>query len=266
MEMKDEVRWLLEEKYGGEKSASVFNESIDEIKNKYSWGEAFFADLERLNSGTPLAYLIGHMPFLNCTIYLDSHPLIPRPETEFWVEKVIAEVKDAAATPPRILDLCAGSGCIGVAIAKALPNTHVTFAEIETSHLPTIAKNLHANDIDPTHYQIFQSDLFDGVSGQFDFILSNPPYIDPALDRVETSVKEFEPSVALYGGRGGIEIIERLITGAAIHLSPAGTLYLEHEPEQVEAVMSLAVAHGFTAAAHNDQYNQPRYSRITFKQ
>ena len=107
--MSQDIEWLLEEKYSGEKN------------------DAFFADCKRLALGEPLGFLIGHVPFLDTTIYLDSKPLIPRPETEYWTEAVIADIKtnyparDLENTPGaeqlRVLDLCAGSGCIGVAIA-----------------------------------------------------------------------------------------------------------------------------------------------------
>jgi methylase of polypeptide subunit release factors len=81
--MSQDIEWLLKEKFGGEKS------------------DAFFADCKRLALGEPLGYLIGHVPFLGCTIHLDSKPLIPRTETEFWTEKAIEEIKRAAPSAPR---------------------------------------------------------------------------------------------------------------------------------------------------------------------
>lgn len=245
--MKNEESWLLNEKYNGVETPE------------------YFADIKRLQAGEPLGYLIGHVPFLDTTIYLDSHPLIPRPETEYWVEKVIKEIRSAATASPRILDLCAGSGCIGVGVAKALPSAQVTFGEIEKTHLPTIATNLESNDIDCTRYQVFPSDLFKNLSGQFDYILSNPPYIDPVVDRAEASVKAHEPHVALYGGAHGMEIIGRIIEQAAQYLTPSGVLYIEHEPEQAAAIESLAAEHGYTATTHKDQYDVVRYSRLTLK-
>lgn len=247
-------RWLLEEKYGGEKS------------------RAFFADLERLRAGEPLAYVIGRVPFLGCQIYLDSRPLIPRPETEFWVEKAIEKIKAVAA--PRALDLCAGSGAIGVAVAKHCSDASVTFAEIDPTHLPTIEKNLAQNlsvdgkvlgEVETERFQIIQSDLFEKVEGQYDFILSNPPYIDPALDRAESSVKAYEPHLALYGGQGGLDILKRLIETAPKYLAPEGQIWLEHEPEQVEAIRERAEACGFRSSAHSDQYGVQRYSVLEFR-
>ena len=315
---KDE-RWLLKEKYGGEKSSGVLellndfiafqsrakfvekatkasavnnrssnehellltkfsattmqNEHKEQLLNTH--GEIvkeFLADRERLAKGEPLGYVIGHAPFLNCIIYLDSRPLIPRVETEWWTERAISRICERGAggakrRPLRVLDLCAGSGCIGVAIAKAIPKAHVTFAELDPAHLPTIEKNLTTNlSIDWKvcgQHKVIKSDLFEKVSGQFDLILTNPPYIDPTLDRTKQSVKAHEPYQALYGGTDGMEIINRIIAAAPEYLAPEGELWLEHEPEQVEAISASAEASDLRARTHPDQYSQLRYSTLT---
>lgn len=246
---QDEI-WLLEEKYEGVVS------------------NAFVADCARLASGEPLAYVIGWTPFLNARIYLDSKPLIPRPETEYWTEQAIMAAQHHALTqgqPPRILDLCAGSGAVGVAVAMAMPESHVTFAEIDPAHLPTITHNLNTNHEHTSlttkeQMTVIESDLFAAVAGTFDFILTNPPYIDPALDRTEASVTLHEPHTALYGGTFGMKIIERIILAAPAYLNPAGQLWIEHEPEQVEAINRLGAQANLTSATHTDQYNQNRFS------
>jgi len=242
-----EEQWLLEEKYQGQKS------------------EGFLADLKRLQDGEPLGYVIGYVPFLNCQIYLDSHPLIPRPETEFWVEKAITEIEEAAKTAShtlRVLDLCAGSGAIGIAVAKAIPEIHVHFAEIDKTHLPIIGKNLAANDISCTRYRVFESNLFENVTDKYDFILTNPPYIDPALDRTEPSVKNHEPGLALYGGKAGMEIISKIIEQATNYLNEAGVIYIEHEPEQTAEIAKLAKMNRFESETQLDQYQVERYTRL----
>lgn len=239
--MNQEEKWLLLEKHKGEE------------------GDAFQSDLARLRSGEPLAYIIGHVPFLDCRIHLDSKPLIPRPETEYWVAKVIETISPNS----RVLDLCAGSGCIGVGVAKAIPEAQVTFAELDPAHVQTIEKNIAANLSDGERFKAVQTDLFENVTGTYDFILSNPPYIDPSIDRTEYSVKEYEPHLALYGGQGGMEIIRRIIEAAPEYLAKGGQLWLEHEPEQVEAIRKVALATGFNVATHNDQYEVQRFSILT---
>ena len=178
---KQEEAWLLSEKYGGEKS------DLSACDLTPAQAEAFFADCARLAAGEPLGYVIGFVPFLDCKIWLDSKPLIPRPETEYWTEKAIQEIKRVTPTASRILDLCAGSGAIGIAVAKAVGEADVTFGEIDKAHLATIGKNLTENHIDCTRYKVFQSDLFKNIDGQFDYILTNPPYINKEAGTVEIS-------------------------------------------------------------------------------
>ncbi len=241
-----EEKWLLAEKYHGEKSF------------------AFFSDLNQLKSGTPLAYLIGSLPFLNCKIYLDSRPLIPRPETEFWVEKVNLEIKQyqsVANLPLRILDLCAGSGCIGVALAHNNPALLVDFIELD-QHQNTITKNCLENGIETKRFRVFTGDLFSPLSNEtYDFILSNPPYIDQSLNRVDDSVKTYEPALALYGGQAGMEIIAKIIAQASKFLVAGGQLWLEHEPEQVKAIEELSKS-TYKTVTHADQYRVPRFSQL----
>lgn len=254
--MNRQLQWLLIEKYNSQES------------------EAFHADCARLEAGEPLAYVIGWTPFLGCKIWLDSHPLIPRPETEFWVEHAITHITN---TLPRvtlgkkvgILDLCAGSGCVGVAVAKALPHTRVDCAEIDTAHHPTINKNSRENLLPITRdrQRVFGGDLFTDipVSTKYDYILSNPPYIDPALDRTEASVKTYEPPVALYGGVAGLDCIARIIETAPSYLTPRGELWLEHEPEQSQDICRHGARVGFAVTTHHDQYATARYSRLVLQ-
>ena len=236
---------MLNEKYQGEKT------------------EGFFIDLKRLASGEPLGYVIGHVPFLGCVIHLDSQPLIPRPETEFWTLKAIETMKEAVGSadrPLRILDLCAGSGAIGIAVAKHMPQSLVDFAEMDQQHTATIERNIKENNIDSSRVRIIAGDLFENITDQYDFILTNPPYIDPSLDRTEQNVKNFEPHLALYGGTDGMELIARIIAEAPQHLSPSGQLWIEHEPEQSEMISKLADIHFKAVQTLLDQYDMERYS------
>ncbi|NCN52388.1 peptide chain release factor N(5)-glutamine methyltransferase [Candidatus Parcubacteria bacterium] len=243
--MTDEETWILRDKYNGQKC------------------EAFLADVKRLNGGEPLGYIIGYVPFLDTKIFLDSKPLIPRSETEFWTHTVIQDIETKA---PHILDLCAGSGCIGIALAKHFDHALVEFAEIEQTHHKTIRRNLEENGIDSTTVPIYGGSLFEEIptTKQYDLIVSNPPYIDPALDRTESSVRNFEPQVALYGGERGLVLIEQIIAESPQHLTVGGVLYIEHEPEHVEDIERLGATFGFTVEVHPDQYGVKRYSKLTY--
>jgi release factor glutamine methyltransferase len=252
-----EIAWLLHEKYQGVENAD------------------FQADCDKLAAGVPLAYIIGQVPFLDCTIYLDSHPLIPRPETEYWVERVVTKIKkqitsNLSGSTPKILDLCAGSGAIGVAVAKAIPEASVTFIELDPAHLPTIKKNVIKNTIkyNSEKYQVQVSDLFAELSEdeKFDYILTNPPYIDAEANTADDNVVEHEPHLALFGGEAGMELITRSITEARQHLTPTGQLWIEHEPAQVKAIETVAKIHDFSIITHPDQYGVPRFSVLSMAQ
>lgn len=239
--MKKESDWLLRDKYNGVIS------------------EQFYSDLKRLENGEPLAYIIGWVPFLNIKIYLDSKPLIPRPETEYWASCAIEEIKTKKISKPRVLDLCAGSGCIGVAVLKEIPGATVDFVEIDPLHHTTIKKNVKENGIDVYRACILGGDLFENISSQYDVILSNPPYIDPKLSfRVEPGVANHEPEAALYGGEAGIEVLARILREAPQHLKTGGSLYIEHEPEQEEKLKKLNSG----LVSYPDQFGTIRYSRI----
>ncbi len=257
--MEQAVESLLREKYHGEKS------------------DAFFADCKRLALGEPLAYLIGYTPFLDTTIHLDSRPLIPRPETEFWVEKAIQEIKEYQSGKQglllteeteliRVMDVCAGSGCVGVATLHNTEATTCHFSEIDKEHIPTIKKNLHENKIPEERYVVNQSSLFSTFKDQsYHFIFANPPYVDPELHLIEDSVKDFEPHLALMGGHKGLELIIQTITEAKYHLEPDGQLWIEHDPQQTNDIGAIAAAHGFKATTHSDQYNVERFSILVLE-
>src|SRR5690606_39242332 len=116
-------------------------------------------------------------------------------------------------------------------------------------------KNLHVNGIETARWQVRQSNLFSAFKGEvYDMILSNPPYINADLNRVDEAVVNFEPHLALFGGRGGTEIIEQLIMAAPDHLTTSGQLWIEHEPEQSGAIAQLAAQYGFTCTTQPDQF------------
>lgn len=235
--MNQEQQWLLKDKYNGIKTSE------------------FESDLKRLDSGEPLAYIIGWQPFCGTKIYLGSHPLIPRPETEYWVQLAIDQIKKKEN--PKVLDLCAGSGCIGVALLKAIPSSTVDFVEIDESHHVTILKNIRENGIDQKRTHIFGGSLFENITEQYDAILTNPPYIDPNLsDRIGDSVRGQEPDLALFGGFGGMELIVEILTEVSHFLKPGGVLYIEHEPEQAEEIQKILPG----IVPQEDQFGVIRYS------
>lgn len=213
--------------------------------------------LNSTSNDEPEAYRIGHVPFLGTTIWLDSHPLIPRTETEWWVEKVLPEIKGSV----RVLDLFAGSGCVGVAVLKHT-EAFVTFGEFDARHIPTIERNVREN-ANLSRAQIVQTDVWSRLSGTFDFVLANPPYLSQArIDRIEPSVLEHEPVGALFADDDGYALIEATLIGLQDHLAPKGQCWVEHEPEHAPRILVSAARLGLTATNNKDQYGILRYSVI----
>ncbi|MFZ1987568.1 MAG: peptide chain release factor N(5)-glutamine methyltransferase [Minisyncoccia bacterium] len=237
---KKELDWLLEEKYGGTKTP------------------AYEEDAARLASGEPLAYVIGSQPFLGLQIFLDSHPLIPRPETEWWAEKLITKLLQHPKKPLKILDLCAGSGAIGCALLKSLPQAHVSFGEIDPSHRATIQKNIFKNNLDALRADIRIGDVFKPFFKEtFDIIAVNPPYI-PDTRKLEESVSRFEPHEALFSGKDGLDLIHRIATEAPEYLKPGGELWLECDSEHASETEACLGATAKRTELYTDQYGRSR--------
>ncbi len=214
------------------------------------------------NSDTdlPLAYREGTAEFLGCTIYLDSRPLIPRTETEWWVEEFLKTLPERGML--KVLDLFSGSGCVGVAVLKHVQSATVDFGELEARHLPTIQKNIDANGVGGRS-QVIQTDVYSNSAGAYDYILANPPYLaESRIGRIDESVLMHEPKEALMAAEDGFALIRATIEGAPAHLNPGGQLWVEHEPEHAAQIATLAASLGMSATAHNDQYGVCRYSVI----
>ena len=235
MQNKDE-KWLLEEKYRGVTS--------DEYR----------ADLARLKRGEPLAYVIGSIPFLGLTIHLDSHPLIPRPETEFWTEEFIKTLSPGS----RVLDLCAGSGAIGLAVLKHVPGASVSFGEIDPAHEATIRKNIRENRLDESRATICIGDLFAPFAGErFDAVAANPPYI-PEGRELDASVADFEPALALFSGADGLDLVGRIVAHAREYLANEGALWIEVDESNAEKARDAMERAGFASRIIPDQYGVSR--------
>lgn len=216
-------------------------------------------------------YARGWIPFLGATIRLDSRPFIPRTETEFWTEKAIEEIQRRPGEV-GVLDLFAGSGAIGVATLAHAPHARVDFGEIDAGHFPTIARNVRENPPQgastSAHHagraHIRETDVWSDIPGRYDFVLANPPYLaEKNRERAASSVTEHEPPSALFAGEDGLFFIRKLIAGLSEHLTHDGILYLEHEPEQAEAIRAIGLGYGFSVESLADQYGVMRFSRIT---
>ncbi len=244
---RQEVWWLLREKHGGVQSAD------------------FFSDCKRLAEGEPIDYVIGWCEFLGCRIDLSERPLVPRPETEWWVEKIVQSAKCKAQSNERrhlrVLDLFSGSGCIGIVVLKHLPHARVDFADIESSCLAQIRKNAELNCVAPERYRVLRSDVFSAIIGRYDMIFANPPYVaeHTASERLAPSVREFEPHRALFAGVDGLDYIRVVLRNASRFLAPRGFLAMEFDDTQADEVVGLLKRSGLYGSIHCDQYGRARY-------
>lgn len=244
-----EENWLLRDKYHGRRGAD------------------FYRDLNKLKRGVPVDYLIGWKDFLGCRIDLSQKPFIPRIETEYWVEEVIKKYRDTPGTL-RILDIFAGSGCIGIAFLKHLVNCRVDFVDSHVNSLKQIEINLKINQIAPSRVRVIYSDIFShlntftsGSSG-YDLIVANPPYVATG-DLVESRVKEYEPPSALFAGASGLEVISLFLKEAHQYLAPAGRIFMEHAPHQKSALEELLRKLGYRGwEFKRDQFGRWRWATI----
>ena len=244
---KNEIRWLLEEKYDGKRV------------------DGFEKDVARIKAGEPVDYVIGWTDFLGCRIDLTGHPLIPRPETEFWAEKAIQDMLGFSGLGLRVLDMFAGSGNIGIAVLRHVPGAVLAFGEKNKKFCKLIGKNAEQNSVEKKRYRIFCSDMFSEISDTYDYILANPPYIPKNnIKNVEQSVREWEPHNALFGGEDGLDYIRVFLKEAKKHLNEKGTIYLEFDVSQKNAVENLAKSLGYrNVSAKRDQYGKWRYAIIS---
>ena len=204
--------------------------------------------LERRVKGEPVAYLLGEWEFYGLTLDISRDVLIPRPDTETLVERGILFVRDLPEDT-RVLDLCAGSGCVGLAVADNCSNIQVILGEWSESALRVCRNNIRRCGLSG-QVQAAQVDALEPpprVLRDFDLILCNPPYI-PTLDirRLDPSVRDYEPHIALDGGEDGLKFYRAIAKKWKCALKPGGKLIFEVGYDQAKAVEAIMAEQGFT--------------------
>ena len=175
-----------------------------------------------LEKDYPVQYIIGYVDFYGLKINVNEFTLIPRYETEYLIELTLKEIKKLNLANPKILDLCTGSGAIGLTVKSLLPSSEVTLSDISKDALMVANKNKNELNLD---VNIIESDLFKNIQGKFDVIISNPPYVMTN----ETLPKDvlYEPHLALYSGPKGIDHIEEIFKNIKSHLNNKYLIALE---------------------------------------
>jgi release factor glutamine methyltransferase len=219
---------------------------------------AAFRELVRRRADRePTAYLTGKKEFYGRSFQVDARVLVPRPETELVLEAAVAALPaDGAA-----LDLCTGSGALGVSLALERPGARVTATDLSADALAVARDN--AARLGASGVSFLEGDLYDPVppDARFDVIVSNPPYVPRGeVDTLPPEVLR-EPRLALDGGEAGLAISRRIVAGAPARLRPGGALVLEMHESHLDAIPSLCLQAGFARAeARRDLAGLPRFT------
>lgn len=202
--------------------------------------------VERHLAGEPVAYLIGEWEFYGLPLDISPDVLIPRPDTEVLAEQAISYIQSQGEC--RVLDLCAGSGCVGLAIAYQALKSRVVLGEISDGALRVCRQNIRRNGLSGRVIPI-QVDALDKPErsmGEFQCIVSNPPYIPVGdIDGLDNSVKDYEPHLALDGGEDGLDFYRAISEKWKGVLAPGGRLYFEVGIGQADSVLRIMRAQGF---------------------
>lgn len=203
--------------------------------------------VQRRLAGEPVAYIVGEWEFYGLPLDISSDVLIPRSDTEVLAERAILRAR-AAGEGARVLDLCAGSGCIGLAVAAQVPQARVVLGEWSDGALKICRQNVRRNSL-TARVVPMQADAREKPEkslGEFQCIVSNPPYIPRAdIETLDTSVKDYEPHLALDGGEDGLDFYRSISEKWKEALAPGGRLYFEVGIGQADNVLRIMRTQGF---------------------
>ncbi len=232
-----------------EKAVAVFDEESDIEEN-------FAALCTRRLNGEPLQYITGVAYFHNLTLEVGPGVLVPRPETELLVESILTHLQSSTG-PTSVIDLGSGSGAIALAIATQIPTARVIAVENDSGALIWLRRNCESADAE---VRIVAEDVATALMGvQADVVVTNPPYI-PTDQVLPIDVAFFEPHVALFGGKDGLEVPRIFIDAAARLLKPGGLFVIEHGEGQAGAIRQKLSENFIEIKNHEDLNHRPRWS------
>lgn len=213
----------------------VIVNDMKELEEKQE--KQYFGAIDKIKKGFPIEHITHQKEFMKLNFFVDENVLIPRQDTEILVEEVIEIANKIGAN--KILDLCTGSGAIGISLAKYLNNCGLTLVDISKEAIQIAKKNANINEVE-SKITFIHSNLFDNLESQkFDIIVSNPPYIKTEdIKHLENQVKK-EPYIALNGGQDGLDFYKKIIKEAYKYLNKGGYLCLEIGFDQKYDVIEL---------------------------
>jgi release factor glutamine methyltransferase len=210
--------------------------------------------IQRRRAGEPVAYILGSREFYGISFSIDRRALVPRPDTETLVEVALDRTR-ARSMYGRALDLCTGSGCVAIALARSRPTWRITASDISPEAASLAWENTRRNGA-AFSLRVVTGDLYQPLAGErFELVTANPPYIPSAeLASLAPDVRDFEPRLALDGGPDGLDVVRAVVAGAARHLEPNGVLAVEVGHDQAARVRELFEQAGFCEVASRRDY------------
>lgn len=249
----------------------MLDETSEQFSNKLSEElsveqENRYFDLinKNINEDTPLSHLVGFDYFYDRKFKVTRDVLSPRIETEELIYKVLEYIKKSKKDSFRILDLCTGSGIIAITLKKEIVEkyTEIVASDISEKALSIAIENANNNNANIT---FIKSDLFDNISGKFDLIISNPPYIS-YKDKItiKDNVLKYDPHLALFAEEDGIYFYRKIIENAVHYLSKDGVIFFEIGYDQKEKIFELGKNNNFITTVYKDINNRDRIAKLIY--
>ena len=200
--------------------------------------------VKRRRAHEPIAYLRGEREFYGRRFHVDARVLVPRPETEILVDVALARTSHVSLSM-RLLDLCTGSGCVAISLARQRPTAKVWASDVSADAIAVARENAYR--LGAYNVAFATGDLFAPLGDRrFDVVTANPPYIATAeIATLMPDVREFEPRLALDGGADGLDLVRRIVDDAPAHLVPGGVLAMEIGAGEADATRAIFEAKGF---------------------
>lgn len=249
----------------------MLDETTEQFSNKLSEelsveqeNRYFYLINKNINEDTPLSHLVGFDYFYDRKFKVTKDVLSPRMETEELIYKVLEYIKKSKKDSFRILDLCTGSGIIAITLKKEIVKkyTEIVASDISEKALSIAIENANNNNANIT---FIKSDLFDNISGKFDLIISNPPYIS-YKDKItiKDSVLNYDPHLALFAEEDGIYFYRKIIENAVHYLSKDGVIFFEIGYDQKEKIFELGKNNNFITTVYKDINDRDRIAKLIY--
>lgn len=207
----------------------------------------YLEDIKKMTEGEAFEYLLGEVNFAGAKVDLSFRPMIPRPETEFWVKQAIESIlKTKRLFVLRVLDLFSGSGCVGLAVAKNIPEATVDFIELDPKLKPGIENSIVRNNIKKLRARVLTGDTWEGVGGTYDCIFAVPPYVPSSMKEEVMKELSAEDPLSFFDKEDGFYYHKQVLSRAKEFMKEDGVLYLEFDITQREKIEELAKEYGFT--------------------